>query len=83
MRAFMLTYGVCVFAGGLARCYYLGVFHNLQSTIDGPTFYNEIAASPPFTTMADIHPNSNARLEVLVWQQVYPGTWWLGFKFGP
>lgn len=81
-RAFMLTYGVCVFVGGLAQQYSLLVFGVVQSTIDAPTFYNQIAASPPFTTMADIHPLFNAPLAVLIWQQVYAATWWLGFKFG-
>lgn len=83
MRAFLLTYGVCVFVGGLAQQYSLSAFGVLQSTPDAPTFYNELAASPPFTTMADIHPNFNARLAVLMWQQVYAATWWFGFKFGP
>lgn len=83
LRAFLLTYGVCVFVGGLAQQYSLSVFGVLQSTIDAPTFYNQIAASPPFTTMTDIHPLFNAPLAVLIWQQVYAATWWLGFKFGP
>ncbi|GAG86213.1 unnamed protein product, partial [marine sediment metagenome] len=34
LRAFLLTYGVCVFVGGLAQCYSLVVFHDPQSTID-------------------------------------------------
>lgn len=82
-RAFLLTYGVCVFVGGLAQQYSLSVFGVLQSTIDAPTFYNQIAASPPFTTMAHIHPLFNAPLALLIWQQVYAATWWLEFKFGP
>ncbi len=83
LRAFLLSFGVCVFVGGLAQQYSLYAFGMLQSTSDAATFYNEIAASPPFTTMADIHPNFNARLAVLIWQQVYAATWWLGFNFGP
>ncbi len=84
LRAFLLTYGVCVFVGGLAQCYSLVVFHDPQSTIDAVhTFFPSISSQPPFTTMADIHPLFNAPLAVLIWQQVYAATWWLEFKFGP
>ncbi len=83
MRAFLLTYGVSVFVGGLAQQYSLSAFGVVQSTIDANTFYNLIAASPPFIMLADIHPLVNARLAVVIWQQVYAAAWRLGFEFGP
>ena len=83
MRAFMLTYGVCVFAGGLAQCYSLAVFHNPQSTIDAvEIFFPNISSQPPFTTIANM-PHINAPLAILIWEQLYKLTWWLGLNFGP
>ena len=82
MRAFILTYSVCVFVGGLAQCYSLAVFNDPQSTIDSFTFFREISPEPPFTTMANMSA-INSPLAVLIWQQVYKMTWWLGLKFGP
>jgi hypothetical protein len=82
MRAFLLTYGVCVFVGGLAQCYSLTMFNNPQSTLDSFTFFQKISSLPPFTTIKDVS-DINAPLAVLIWQQVYKLTWWLGIKFGP
>lgn len=83
LRAFLLTYAICIFVGGLAQCYSLNVFGKLQSTIDANTFFRFIKPSPPFTTMADIHKNFNSPLAVLIWQQIYKITWFFGFDFGP
>lgn len=83
MRAFLLTYGACVFAGGLAQLYSLQVFDNSQSTIDSFTFLREISPQPPWTTMASLHPNINSRLAIVIWQQVYKMAYWLGLAFGP
>jgi len=82
LRAFLLTYALCVFVGGLAQCYSLAVFNNPQSTIDSFTFLRMISPQPPFRTMANM-PHINSPLAVLIWQQVYKLTWWLGFDFGP
>lgn len=81
-RAFVLTYAICVFVGGLAQCYALAVFGRSQSTIDAGNFFDMVSATPPFTTMANMPP-SNAPLAVLIWQQVYRLTWWLHLDFGP
>jgi hypothetical protein len=80
-RAFLWTYVVCIFVGGLAQCYSMVTFGNPQSTIDAPTFLRHIAPEPPFTTMADMPP-FNSPLAVLIWQQVYKVAWWLGLDFG-
>ena len=82
MQVFILTYGVSVFAGGLAQCYSLNVFNNPQSTIDSFTFLSQISPYPPFMTMANM-PLFNSPLAVVIWQQVYKLTWWLGLEFGP
>lgn len=84
MRVFLLTYGICVFVGGLAQWYSLATFGNPQSTTDAVnTFFPNINANPPFTTIADMPINFNSRLAVVIWQQVYKLTWLLGLDFGP
>lgn len=82
MRAFLLTYAVCIFVGGLAQCYSLAVFDKIQSTDDAPTFFWRIQPRPPFRTLATV-PNINSPLAVVIWQQIYKVTWWLGFQHGP
>jgi len=82
MRAFFLTFALCMFVGGLAQCYALAVFNEPQSMIDAHTFFEQISPQPPFTAMADL-PFFNAPLAVVIWQQVYKLTWVLGLKFGP
>lgn len=83
-RAFLLTYGVCVFAGGLAQCYSLAVFDNPQSTIDAVnSFLPNIKSQPPFTTMAAWPILIESTLPIVIWQQVYKLTWLLGLDYGP
>jgi len=82
-RAFLLTYGICVFVGGLAQCYSLVALGELQGTVDAAKSYlPAISQSPPFATMADYNPHG-APLALFAWQQVYKLTWLLGLKFGP
>lgn len=82
-RAFVLTYSVCVLAGGIAQCYSLAVFNNPQSTDDAlHTFFPLISAQPPFMTMENM-PSHNSPLAVVAWQQVYKLAWGLGLEFGP
>jgi len=84
MRAFMLTYGVCVFAGGLAQCYSLAVFHNPQSTSDAVnSFFPNIQSQPPFASMADRFTFIESTLPIVIWQQVYKLTWFFGLDYGP
>lgn len=84
LRAFLLTYGICVFAGGLAQCYSLAVFDNPQSTADAVNFFfPNIAAQPPFRTMADWYILSESLIPIVIWQQVYKLTWLMGLDFGP
>ena len=85
-RAFILTYGVCVFVGGLVQCYSLATFGNPQSTIDAVySFFPSISPQPPFfTTMDDIPWRlAPTAMAILTWQQVYKLAWALGFAFGP
>ncbi len=85
MGALLLTYGVCVFVGGLVQCYSLATFGNTQSTTDAViSFFPSISSQPPFTTIDDIPRHiAPAALAVLTWQQVYKLAWELGFSFGP
>ena len=83
LRAFLLSYTICLFIGGLAQIYSLTFFDDIQSTTDAHTFFNHIAPRPPFTTMAGIQKSLNAPLAVVIWQQVYKFAWFLGIDFGP
>ena len=83
MRAFLITYAVCLFVGGLAQCYSLAFFDNPQSFVDAVvSFFPYISSQPPFMTMEEM-PLHNSPLAVIIWQQVYKVTWWMGFEFGP
>lgn len=81
-RAFLLTYAVCIFVGGLAQNYSLAVFNMVQSTIDARGFFWQISSQPPFRTFETVS-QFGTPLAILIWQQFYKLTWWLGFEFGP
>ena len=83
IRAFLLSYCMCVMVSGLAQFYSISVFGALQSTIDSPKFLERISPAPPFTKLDDLALNFKPRLAVVIWQQVYRFTWLLGLKFGP
>jgi hypothetical protein len=83
VRAFILSFAVCILAGGLAQCYSLAVFNNPQSPTDAlGSFFHFIAAEPPFRTFASLR-HHNAPLAIVIWQQVYIVAWWLKLTFGP
>jgi hypothetical protein len=84
MRVFLITFGICIFVGGLAQCYSLAVFKDVQSTNDAIyTFFPAMASHPPFTTMNDIPHLLPLGTAIMTWQQVYKLAWVLGFTFGP
>ena len=79
--AFVLTYVMCLVAGGLAQCYSLLVFQAPQDFSDAIYFYEQISARPPFTPLTSM---LSAHLVATgTWQALYRATWWLGFPFGP
>ena len=82
LRAFVLTYGICVLMGGMSQLYSLFNTGDLQSTPDAQMFFSLISASPPFTEMADLPVNFNSPLAVVLWQLLYKGAWSLGLSFG-
>lgn len=82
MRAFLLTFTVCIFVGGLAQVYSLAAFNKVQSTIDARGFLAQISANPPFATFSSASFYGSP-LAIVIWQQFYKLTWLLGFKFGP
>ncbi len=82
-RAFLLTYGICVFAGGMAQCYSDAAFGITQSTTDANTFIGMISPQPPWTSMADAYMLNESTLPVVIWQQIYKVAYWLGLDFGP
>lgn len=81
MRAFALSYAICIFLAGVVQSYAVSEFSILQSTIDANTFLGMIAYAPPFTTIDEM-PAFNAPLAVLIWQQVYKVTWFLNLDQG-
>lgn len=84
LRAFLLSYAVCVLVGGLAQCYSLVVFGQVQSTTDAVnTFLPAISPCPPWTTIDELNPLANYRLAVVIWQQVYKLGWIFDWDFGP
>ncbi|MBN1505720.1 MAG: hypothetical protein JW955_02680 [Sedimentisphaerales bacterium] len=84
MRAFLLTYVICIFVAGLAQCYSVIVFSNPQSTVDAvKSFFPSISSQPPFVTWKDMPGLLDNGLPVLIWQQIYKLTWALGLDFGP
>ena len=84
MQAFLLSYVVCVCVGGLAQWYAFSAFGVSQSTTDAvQSFFPYISSQPPFRTIADLPLNFNSPLAVIIWQQFYKATWWLGLDFGP
>jgi len=90
LRAFLLTYGVCVFAGGLAQCYSLAAFGHSQSLVDAIGFYDAIFDKPPYYTWSnfrylwiDGQPISRGvPLAPAIWQAVYHVRGLLGLDFG-
>lgn len=82
LRAFILMYAVCIFAGGLAQTYSLVVFNQVQGTTDARGFFRQISPQPPFLTF-ESSTFLGTSLATMFWQQFYKLTWWLGFKFGP
>jgi hypothetical protein len=82
VRAFLLTYAICVLVGGLAQCYSLSRFGDPQSTLDASTYFRPIRPEPPFTTMADVQGKIDATLAIVIWQQVYRLMWVLDLDFG-
>jgi hypothetical protein len=83
MRAFLLTYAVCIFVGGLAQFYSLAVFDNAQSTPDALYIIWRIGPEAPFRTLDSIKPIFDGPLAIVIWQQIYEVASWLGLKFGP
>lgn len=79
LRAFALTYGGCVFAGGLAQCYSLAVWNQTQDFSDAIFFYSQLPLRPPFRvfSLADEAP-----LALTLWQSAYRAAWALGLSPG-
>lgn len=84
IRTYLMTYSICIIAGGMAQYYSLITFNNPQSTIDAVnSFFPNIAPEPPFTSMKDISFLLESCLPIVIWQQIYKITWLLGLDFGP
>lgn len=89
-RAFLLTFGVCVFTGGLAQCYSLARTGEPQSFVDAIGFFDAIFDAPPYYTWEELntlwidggHVSRGAPLSVAIWQWVYHVRYLLGLDYG-
>lgn len=91
LRAFLLSFGVCIFAGGLAQCYSLSVSGDLMSSTDANNFFATILRHPPYYSLQDLATiwlgdrflGFGAPLAIVIWQQVYHVFSMLGFTHAP
>lgn len=89
-RAYLQSYGVCVFAGGLAQCYSIFVFGETQSTVDAIGFFDAIFDRQPYYSWDEItslwsdgkEVSRGAPLAVYIWQWVYHARLMIGLDFG-
>lgn len=89
-RAFLLTYSIGVFGGGIAQCYSLFKFGEVQSFVDAIGFYDAIFDRPPYYSWEDItslwvdgrEVSRGAPLAVVIWQWVYHLRYKAGFAHG-
>ncbi len=78
-RAYLLTYGIGAFGGGLAQCYSLMQYGQVQSFVDAIGFYDAIFDAPPYYSWEEIttlwvdgaEVSRGAPLAVMIWQWVY------------
>lgn len=90
-RAFLLTYAICIFTGGLVQCYSIWAFGKPQSTVDAIGFFDAILPQPPYYTWENLSSlwtgegpvGRGAPLAVAIWQYAYHFRWLLGLSFGP
>lgn len=90
-RAFVLTFGVCIFAGGAVQWYSLTTFGEPQTTVDAIGFLRAVFDAPPYYTWEQIKTlwidgrevSRGAPLAVYIWQWVYHVRRLLGLDFGP
>lgn len=91
LRAFLLTYGLCVLVAGTAQAYSVIVFGENQSFIDAVDYFSNIKEHPPYFTwyelqylwINDLPISRGAPLAMLIWQRVYHVCLVAGFDFGP
>ncbi|MBL7647560.1 MAG: hypothetical protein JNK74_15345 [Candidatus Hydrogenedentes bacterium] len=89
-RAYLLTYGIGVFVGGLAQCYSTAAFGEVQSFVDANTFFSVLFDRPPYYTWDDLEnlwldgkpAGGGAPLAVLLWQWGYHIRLLMGLDFG-
>ncbi|OHB76294.1 MAG: hypothetical protein A2Z25_24035 [Planctomycetes bacterium RBG_16_55_9] len=89
-RVFLLSYAICIFAGGLAQLYSLVAFGDPQSTSDATSFLQIIPNSRPYYTWWEINHLSvdgyplsrGAPLAIAIWQGVYRICSSLGLDYG-
>ncbi len=78
-RSYLLTYGIGVFGGGLAQCYSLVKYDQVQSFVDAIGFFDAIFDAPPYYSWEEIttlwvdgaEVSRGAPLAVVLWQWVY------------
>jgi len=74
-----LTYGSCVFVGGLAQCYSLRIPQDPQEFGDAIYFFQQLSLRPPFPKVG---LEGEAPMALAVWQQAYTAAWALDLSPG-
>lgn len=89
-RAYLLTFSIGVFCGGLSQCYSLQVFGEVQNFVDAIGFFNALFDRPPYYSWDEItslwvdgvEVSRGAPLAVVIWQWVYHLRLLAGLEFG-
>lgn len=82
LRAFLLTYGVCVLVTGMAQYYSSVVFGELQSFKDAIRYLAFVPEGPPYWTKEQLLGQLDAVYAILAWQRVYTFVMDLGLQYG-
>lgn len=83
IRAFVLTFSVCVCVAGLAQAYSLAAFGTAQSTIDAERFYGLAMGGLGTNALDGLWIRTGAPLALVAWQFMYSVCDTAGFSNGP
>ncbi len=80
-RAFLLSFGACVFVAGVVQTYSQEVFGTLTTTIDSLTYWNLVESSLNVSSLNDLPP-THTPLAIFVWAKVLHFFNVIGIQYG-